>query len=168
MGFISIILSLIVTCKWFFPLQLSSLYMSIYSKVCVYPIYRAGWNSLVLFNYIIPFSYDHSLKSFSSYISLALECTLGCSLRQYLFSTLKISLASLLKLWNFQLYSVSTNLKYVDAHRQHTQLKDGAQLPPPDQLIRQLVELANSENPPCANCDKRDKSTMFFCTTCGM
>ncbi|CAK9798900.1 RING finger protein 207 [Anthophora plagiata] len=51
--------------------------------------------------------------------------------------------------------------------RQQTQLKDGAQLPPPDQLIRQLVELANSENPPCANCDKRDKSTMFFCTTCG-
>ncbi|EZA48760.1 RING finger protein 207 isoform X3 [Ooceraea biroi] len=50
---------------------------------------------------------------------------------------------------------------------QQTQLKDGAQLPPPDQLIRQLVELANSENPPCANCDKRDKSTMFFCTTCG-
>ncbi|XP_011260345.1 RING finger protein 207 isoform X3 [Camponotus floridanus] len=50
---------------------------------------------------------------------------------------------------------------------QQTQLKDGAQLPPPDQLIHQLVELANSENPPCANCDKRDKSTMFFCTTCG-
>ncbi|XP_011637095.1 RING finger protein 207-like isoform X3 [Pogonomyrmex barbatus] len=50
---------------------------------------------------------------------------------------------------------------------QQTQLKDGAQLPPPDQLMRQLVELANSENPPCANCDKRDKSTMFFCTTCG-
>ncbi|XP_060828039.1 RING finger protein 207-like isoform X3 [Bombus pascuorum] len=50
---------------------------------------------------------------------------------------------------------------------QQTQLKDGAQQPPPDQLIRQLVELANSENPPCANCDKRDKSTMFFCTTCG-
>ncbi|XP_011862094.1 PREDICTED: RING finger protein 207-like isoform X2 [Vollenhovia emeryi] len=50
---------------------------------------------------------------------------------------------------------------------QQTQLKDGAQLPPSDQLIRQLVELANSENPPCANCDKRDKTTMFFCTTCG-
>ncbi|XP_032669203.1 RING finger protein 207-like isoform X2 [Odontomachus brunneus] len=50
---------------------------------------------------------------------------------------------------------------------QQTQLKEGAQLPPPDQLMRQLVELANSENPPCANCDKRDKSTMFFCTTCG-
>ncbi|XP_012526543.1 RING finger protein 207 isoform X3 [Monomorium pharaonis] len=50
---------------------------------------------------------------------------------------------------------------------QQTQLKDGTQLPPADQLIRQLVELANSENPPCANCDKRDKSTMFFCTTCG-
>nr|XP_033335833.1 RING finger protein 207-like isoform X3 [Megalopta genalis] len=50
---------------------------------------------------------------------------------------------------------------------QQTQLGDGAQLPPSDQLIRQLVELANSKNPPCANCDKRDKSTMFFCTTCG-
>ncbi|XP_076293150.1 RING finger protein 207 isoform X2 [Lasioglossum baleicum] len=51
--------------------------------------------------------------------------------------------------------------------RQQTQLSDGAQLPPSDQLMRQLVELANSKNPPCANCDKRDKSTMFFCTTCG-
>ncbi|XP_076679813.1 RING finger protein 207 isoform X3 [Andrena cerasifolii] len=50
---------------------------------------------------------------------------------------------------------------------QQTQLKDGAQLPPPDQLILQLVELTNSENPPCANCDKHDKSSMFFCTTCG-
>ncbi|XP_031832713.1 RING finger protein 207 isoform X3 [Nomia melanderi] len=50
---------------------------------------------------------------------------------------------------------------------QQMQLKDGAQLPPSDQLIRQLIELANSKNPPCANCDKRDKSTMFFCTTCG-
>ncbi|XP_015438981.1 PREDICTED: RING finger protein 207-like [Dufourea novaeangliae] len=50
---------------------------------------------------------------------------------------------------------------------QHTQLKDGTQVPPSDQLIRQLIELANSKNPPCANCDKRDKSTMFFCTTCG-
>ncbi|XP_043280659.1 RING finger protein 207-like isoform X2 [Venturia canescens] len=50
---------------------------------------------------------------------------------------------------------------------QMTQLKEGAMLPPVDQLMRQLVELANSENPPCANCDKRDKSGMFFCTTCG-
>ncbi|XP_012254387.2 RING finger protein 207-like [Athalia rosae] len=50
---------------------------------------------------------------------------------------------------------------------QITQLKEGLQLPPPDHLMRQLVELANSENPPCANCDKRDKTKMFFCTTCG-
>ncbi|XP_024944302.1 RING finger protein 207 isoform X3 [Cephus cinctus] len=50
---------------------------------------------------------------------------------------------------------------------QVTQLKEGAQQPPADQLMHQLVELANSENPPCANCDKRDKTTMFFCTTCG-
>ncbi|XP_011503717.1 PREDICTED: RING finger protein 207-like [Ceratosolen solmsi marchali] len=50
---------------------------------------------------------------------------------------------------------------------QTTQMKDGAQQPPIDQLMRQLVELANCENPPCANCEKRDKTTMFFCTTCG-
>ncbi|XP_034938049.1 RING finger protein 207-like [Chelonus insularis] len=50
---------------------------------------------------------------------------------------------------------------------QITQLEEGAQMPPVDQLICQLVEIANSENPACANCDKRDKSTMFFCTTCG-
>ncbi|XP_017884913.1 RING finger protein 207-like isoform X2 [Ceratina calcarata] len=59
------------------------------------------------------------------------------------------------------------DLRVGDDPRQQTQLKDGAQLPPADQLMRQLVELANCENPPCANCDKRDKSTMFFCTTCG-
>ncbi|XP_011301531.1 RING finger protein 207 [Fopius arisanus] len=50
---------------------------------------------------------------------------------------------------------------------QMTQLKEGSQLPPADQLMRQLIEIANSENPACANCDKRDKTTMFFCTTCG-
>ncbi|XP_058810457.1 RING finger protein 207-like isoform X3 [Phymastichus coffea] len=33
--------------------------------------------------------------------------------------------------------------------------------------MRQLVEFVNTENPPCANCDKRDKTAMFFCTTCG-
>lgn len=52
--------------------------------------------------------------------------------------------------------------------RQVTQLKEGMQQPPSDVLIRQLVEFANCENPPCANCDKRDKTTMYFCTTCGM
>ncbi|XP_063985367.1 RING finger protein 207-like [Diachasmimorpha longicaudata] len=51
--------------------------------------------------------------------------------------------------------------------KQMTQLKEGSQLPPADQLMRQLIEIANSENPACANCDKRDKTTMFFCTTCG-
>ncbi|XP_014214264.1 RING finger protein 207-like [Copidosoma floridanum] len=50
---------------------------------------------------------------------------------------------------------------------QITQLKEGAHQPPCDQLMRQLVEFANCENPPCANCDKRDKTTMYFCTTCG-
>ncbi|KAK0166521.1 hypothetical protein PV328_004933 [Microctonus aethiopoides] len=50
---------------------------------------------------------------------------------------------------------------------QVTQLKEGTQMPPVDQLIRQLMDIANSENPACANCDKRDKTTMFFCVTCG-
>lgn len=52
--------------------------------------------------------------------------------------------------------------------RQVTQLKEGTQMPPVDQLIRQLMDIANSENPACANCDKRDKTTMFFCVTCGI
>ncbi|KAF2905250.1 hypothetical protein ILUMI_00929, partial [Ignelater luminosus] len=50
---------------------------------------------------------------------------------------------------------------------QHTLLKDGSALPPPDTLMRQLIEIANSENPPCSNCDKRDRSNMFYCNTCG-
>ncbi|KAJ8679580.1 hypothetical protein QAD02_015367 [Eretmocerus hayati] len=50
---------------------------------------------------------------------------------------------------------------------QITQLKDGMQQPPSDLLMRQLVQFANCENPPCANCDKRDKTTMYFCITCG-
>uniref|UniRef100_A0A1Y1N6H3 RING-type domain-containing protein n=1 Tax=Photinus pyralis TaxID=7054 RepID=A0A1Y1N6H3_PHOPY len=50
---------------------------------------------------------------------------------------------------------------------QYTLLKDGTTLPPPDSLMRQLIEIANSENPPCSNCDKRDRSNMFYCNTCG-
>ncbi|KAK5638898.1 hypothetical protein RI129_013193 [Pyrocoelia pectoralis] len=50
---------------------------------------------------------------------------------------------------------------------QFTLLKDGTTLPPPDSLMRQLIEIANSENPPCSNCDKRDRSNMFYCNTCG-
>lgn len=51
--------------------------------------------------------------------------------------------------------------------RQPTLLKDGTNLPPPDTLMRQLIEIANSENPPCSNCDKRDRASMFYCNTCG-
>lgn len=47
-----------------------------------------------------------------------------------------------------------------------TLLKDGLSVPPSDLLMRQLIELANAENPPCANCDKRDRASMFFCSTC--
>ncbi|KAJ8957879.1 hypothetical protein NQ318_001875 [Aromia moschata] len=46
-------------------------------------------------------------------------------------------------------------------------LKDGSALPPPDTLMRQLIDIANSENPPCSNCDKRDRANMFYCNTCG-
>ncbi|XP_057654529.1 RING finger protein 207-like isoform X1 [Diorhabda carinulata] len=51
--------------------------------------------------------------------------------------------------------------------RQATMLKDGSTLPPPDLLMRQLIDIANSENPPCSNCDKRDRSNMYYCNTCG-
>nr|CAD7589810.1 unnamed protein product [Timema genevievae] len=50
---------------------------------------------------------------------------------------------------------------------QQTMLRDGTTLPPADLLMRQLIDLANAENPPCANCDKRDKTSMYFCSTCG-
>nr|CAD7402939.1 unnamed protein product [Timema poppensis] len=51
---------------------------------------------------------------------------------------------------------------------QQTMLRDGTTLPPADLLMRQLIDLANAENPPCANCDKRDKTSMYFCSTCGI
>lgn len=51
--------------------------------------------------------------------------------------------------------------------RTQTTLKDGVQLPPPDYLMCKLIEMVNVENPPCANCDKRDPSSMYFCSTCG-
>ncbi|KAI5712896.1 hypothetical protein M8J75_012177 [Diaphorina citri] len=50
---------------------------------------------------------------------------------------------------------------------QHTLLKEGSTLPPPDNVLKQLIEVANAENPPCANCDKRDRNAMYFCSTCG-
>lgn len=46
-------------------------------------------------------------------------------------------------------------------------MKEGVQLPPPDYLMCKLIEMVNIENPPCANCDKRDPSSMYFCSTCG-
>nr|XP_023014620.1 RING finger protein 207-like isoform X2 [Leptinotarsa decemlineata] len=51
--------------------------------------------------------------------------------------------------------------------RQPTMLKDGSMLPPADTLMRQLIDIANSENPPCSNCDKRDRANMYYCNTCG-
>lgn len=59
-------------------------------------------------------------------------------------------------------------LFYSSTFRQPTILKDGTLLPPPDTLMRQLIDIANSENPPCCNCDKRDRANMYYCNTCGM
>ena len=51
--------------------------------------------------------------------------------------------------------------------RQMTALRDGQSLPPSDNLIRFLVESTSEEYPSCANCDRNEKSPMFFCNTCG-
>lgn len=42
---------------------------------------------------------------------------------------------------------------------------DGSALPN-DLLLKKLIDLFNMDNPPCANCDKRDRTSMFFCATC--
>lgn len=47
-----------------------------------------------------------------------------------------------------------------------TAMKDNCLLPPPDTVMRHLIDLANTDNPPCSNCDKRDRPSMFFCNTC--
>lgn len=48
-----------------------------------------------------------------------------------------------------------------------TPLRDGHSLPPSDHLLRFLVESTCEEFPTCANCDRNEKSPMFFCNTCG-
>jgi len=48
-----------------------------------------------------------------------------------------------------------------------TPLRDGHSLPPSDHLLRFLVESTCEEFPRCANCDRDEKSPMFFCNTCG-
>jgi len=48
-----------------------------------------------------------------------------------------------------------------------TSLRDGHSLPPTDSLLRFLVESSSDEFPSCANCDRNEKSPMFFCNTCG-
>lgn len=46
-------------------------------------------------------------------------------------------------------------------------MKEGSTHPPPDYLVHFVVESSNDEKPVCANCDKGDRSPMFFCDTCG-
>ena len=51
--------------------------------------------------------------------------------------------------------------------RKVTSLRDGHSEPPTDSLLRFLVESSSDEYPSCANCDRNEKSPMFFCNTCG-
>ena len=51
--------------------------------------------------------------------------------------------------------------------RKVTSLRDGHSVPPTDSLLRFLVESSSDEFPSCANCDRNEKSPMFFCNTCG-
>ena len=51
--------------------------------------------------------------------------------------------------------------------RKVTSLRDGHANPPTDSLLRFLVESSSDEFPSCANCDRNEKSPMFFCNTCG-
>lgn len=56
---------------------------------------------------------------------------------------------------------------FLNLFRTQTTLQEGVQLPPPDYLMCKLINMVNVENPPCSNCDKRDPSSMYFCSTCG-
>ena len=54
-----------------------------------------------------------------------------------------------------------------NCYRKVTSLRDGHSVPPTDSLLRFLVESSSDEFPSCANCDRNEKSPMFFCNTCG-
>ena len=68
--------------------------------------------------------------------------------------------------------------------RKVTSLREGHTVPPTDSLLRFLVgfiegsachlthvchqvESSSDEFPSCANCDRNEKTPMFFCNTCG-
>ena len=63
--------------------------------------------------------------------------------------------------------NLTTNEGFTLFCRKLTPLRDGHSLPPSDTLIRFLVESTCEEVPTCANCDRNEKSPMFFCNTCG-
>lgn len=71
---------------------------------------------------------------------------------RFLLQNEKIIRREISKIWSF---------------RKSTPLRDGHSLPPSDHLLRFLVESTCEEIPKCANCDRNEKSPMFFCNTCG-
>ena len=89
--------------------------------------------------------------------------------KEYLFSD---NLKNILLLWrnkmvHWQEYNTVLIIILFFIHRKITQLRDGHSLPPSDNLIRFIMESTCEEFPSCANCDRNEKSPMFFCNTCG-
>ena len=46
-------------------------------------------------------------------------------------------------------------------------LRGESSMPPRDELITFLLRTNSADFPRCANCDRNEKSPMFFCNTCG-
>ena len=51
--------------------------------------------------------------------------------------------------------------------RHATVLRENTSLPPKDELVQYLLKSTNDEYPKCSNCDRNEKSAMFYCNTCG-
>lgn len=62
------------------------------------------------------------------------------------------------------LVRIPRNLFHRISFRTQTEC-DGGKFPS-DILLKKLIDLFNMDNPPCANCDKRDRTSMYFCSTC--
>ena len=51
--------------------------------------------------------------------------------------------------------------------RWQTSFREDSSLPPRDDLMQFLLNSTNHDLPKCSNCDRNEKSTMFYCNTCG-
>ena len=71
------------------------------------------------------------------------------------------------EIMNNKFHDCKPNFYIFFIFRKITQLRDGHSLPPSDNLIRFIMESTYEDFPSCANCDRNEKSQMFFCNTCG-